>query len=126
MRYADLCARVTGLPVAAAGVALAGRGVLVAPPGGFPGIGVVGPAGLTPFRTATAVAGVAFVIAGLAVLVGRGRSVAVSVGGALTVAVVVGVAVRIGSPVGTVGVGAAALALLLSGAWIGRDEPTTR
>jgi len=119
MRYVDLLARFTGLAVAAAGAALAGRGLLVAPPAGVSGIGIVGPAGLTPLRVAAAVAGIAFVVAGLGVLAGRGRSVAVSVGGVLVAAVVVGRATGVGSSAGVLGVGAVALALLLSGASAG-------
>ncbi len=119
MRYADLFARVTGLFVAIVGVVLAARELLVVPPAGVPGIGIVSPAGLTPPRIAAAGAGFGFVVAGLGVLAGRGRSVAVSVGGVLVAAVVVGLAIGVGSSAGALGVGAVALALLLSGASIG-------
>lgn len=126
MRYADFSARLTGLLVAVAGVALVGRGLLVAPPEGVRGVGIVGPAGLTPLRAAVAAAGVAFVIAGLAVVIGRGRALAVSVGSLAIVATVVGLAVGIGSPAGVLGVGVAALTLLLSGAWAGRDRQASQ
>ena len=122
MQYTDFSARLTGLLVAVTGAALVGRGLLVAPPEGFLGIGVVGPTGLTPLRTAAAAAGIAFVIAGLAVGVGRGRALAVSVGSLAVAATIVSLAVGSGSPTGVLGVGVAALALLLSGAWTGRDR----
>jgi hypothetical protein len=116
MRYTDFVARLTGLAVTAAGATLLGRGLLVAPPGGVSRIGVVGPASVTLAVVGTGAIGAAFVIAGLAVLVGRGRALAVSVGGALTVAAVVGLAVGAGSPAGVLAVTAVSLALLFSGA----------
>ena len=126
MRYTDLAARLTGLVVAVAGAALVGRGLLVAPPSGFPGIGVVGPASLTPAVVGTVAVGAAFAIAGLAVLVGRGRALAVSVGGALTVAAVVGLAIGAGSPAGVLAVAVVSLALLLSGASVGSGGHPTQ
>ena len=119
MRYTDLVARLTGLAVAAAGAALVGRGLLVAPPSGVSGIGVVGPASLTPTIVGTVAVGAAFAVAGLAVLVGRGRALAVSVGSALAAAAVVGLAVGAGPPGGVLAVAAVALALLFSGASVG-------
>jgi hypothetical protein len=120
MRYTGLGARLTGLVVAVVGAVLVGRGLLVAPPAGSPGIGVVGGAALTPAVGGTAAAGVALVVAGLAVLVGRGRAVAVSVGAAVVVAVVVALAIGVGSPLAALGLGSVAVALLLSGASTGR------
>jgi len=126
MRYTDLAARLTGLGVAVAGAALVGRGLLVAPPDGSPGIGVVGPASLTPTIAGTVAVGAAFAIGGLAVLAGRGRALAVSVGSVLALAAVVGLAVGAGSPVGVLAVAAVALALLLSGASAGSGGRPSR
>ena len=126
MRYTDLAARLTGLAVAVAGAALVGRGLLVAPLSEIPGIGVVGPASVTPTIVGTIAVGAAFAVAGLAVLVGRGRALAVSVGGALTVAAVVGLAVEAGSPAGVLAVAAVSLALLLSGASVGSGGQPSR
>lgn len=116
MRYVDLFARVTGLCVAVAGAALAGRELLVAVPGG---IGVAAPGSLAAPTAATVVVGVAFVLAGVAVLGGVGRSVAVSVGGAVTVGVLALLAMGPESPGVVLGVGAVGVALLLAGAATG-------
>lgn len=113
MRYADLFARVTGLCVAVAGAALAGRALVVAAPGGA--VGVAAPASLAAPTVATIVVGVAFVLAGVAVAGGAGRSVAVSVGGAAAVGVLALLAIGPESPGFVLGVGAVGVALLLAG-----------
>jgi len=116
VRYADLLARVTGLCVAVAGAALAGRELVGPATDGVRSVGVAASEPLSVPAAATVGVGVAFVLAGLAVLADRGRAVAVSVGGAGAAAAVAGVAVGTGSTVGTLGVGATGVALLLSGA----------
>ena len=126
MRYTDFVARLTGLAIAAAGAALVGRGLLVAPPNGVPGLGVVGPAAITLAVVGTVGVGAAFVIAGLAVLVGRGRALAVSVGSILIVAAIVGLAAGAGSPVGVLAIAAVSLALLFSGAATGSGGHPTQ
>ena len=60
-----------------------------------------------------------FVLAGLAVLGGVGRSVAVSVGGVAAVGVLALLAMGTASPGVVLGVGAAGIALLLAGAATG-------
>jgi len=117
MRYTDLFARITGLCVAVAGIALAGRELLVGAGGG--GIGTVAPAALTTPETGIVAVGTALALAGFAVLAGRGRGVAVSVGGAAAVVAVASLAVGVGSSAVVLGVGAVALALLLAGASTG-------
>ena len=119
MRYADFLARIAGLCVVLAGAALAGRELLGAGPGGVPAVRVTASGELTRPEAAVAVVGAAFVLGGLAVLAGRGRSVAVSVGGAGAVAAVVGVVGGVGPTNAALGVGAAGLALLLAGAGVG-------
>ena len=119
MRYADVLARITGLCVAVAGAALAGRELLVEAPGDIRGVGVVAPGALSEPAVATLGVGAAFVVAGTAVFAGRGRSVAVSVGGVAAVLTVASLAVGVGSAAATLAVGAVALALVLAGASTG-------
>jgi hypothetical protein len=119
MRYADFLVRVTGLCVAVAGAALAGRELLVVSTGGIRLVGATTPGSFPPSATATVIGGVMFVLAGLAVLGGVGRSVAVSVGGAAAVGVLALLAIGPESPGVVVGVGAVALALLFAGAATG-------
>jgi len=144
MTPADLFARLVGLVVAVAGGVLAWGGLLVplASLDGARGVDLLARGAVANVAAAAALAGVGFVIAGVAVLVDRGRSVAVSVGGAVLVATVVLLALGIDSgfgasaPVGgggtagvigvdgagvfaALGVGALALAVVLAGASIG-------
>ena len=119
MRYADLLARITGLCVAVAGVALAGRELLFEAPADSRGVGVVAPGALSEPTAATVGLGASFVVAGLAVLAGRERSVAVSVGGAAAILAALSLAVGVGSAVVVLAVGVVALALVLAGAATG-------
>jgi hypothetical protein len=119
MRYADFLARLTGLCVAVAGAALAGRELLFQVPGDIRGVGVVAPGALADPAAATVGVGAAFVVAGLAVLVGWGRAAAVSVGGAAAVIAVASLAVGVGSVIVVLSVGVVALALVLAGASTG-------
>jgi hypothetical protein len=108
-------ARLVGLLVAVAGGVLAWAGLL-APTAGAPGVELLarGDPG-----TVVGIVGVALLLAGVAVLVDRGRSIAVSIGGIALVAAVVLVAVGSHPPASALGIGAVAVAVLLAGASIG-------
>jgi len=118
MSPADLLARLAGLLVAAVGGVLVWGGLFV-PTAGAPGIALLARGAVLNVVVAGGVAGVAFVLAGLAVLVDRGRALAVSVGGIVLVAAVALLAVGTNSTQSVLGVGAAALVLLLAGSSVG-------
>ncbi|MFC6873959.1 hypothetical protein [Halobellus marinus] len=118
MSPVELAARLIGLLVALAGGVLAWAG-LRAFTAAFRGVelfarGDVG--------TVVGAVGVGLLLAGVAVLVDRGRSVAVSVGGAALVAAVLLVVIDTPATVSVLGMGAVSAAALLAGASIGRSR----
>ncbi|WP_256288578.1 hypothetical protein [Halobellus inordinatus] len=118
MSPADLLARLAGLSVAVVGGVLVLGGFFV-PTAGAPGIALLARGAVLNVVVAGGVAGVAFVLAGLAVLVDRGRALAVSVGGVVLVAAVALLAVGTNSTQSVLGVGLVALVLLLVGSSVG-------
>ncbi|WP_144904895.1 hypothetical protein [Halobellus captivus] len=133
MSPADLLARLVGLAVAIAGGALAWVSLFapLAFRDGARGVDLLASGAVVSVASAGALVGAVFVLGGVAVLLGRGRSLAVSVGGVVLVCVVavlaLGVDGALGQPVaaggvgnvGILGVGIVALGLLFAGAWIG-------
>ncbi|WP_336024102.1 hypothetical protein [Halobellus salinisoli] len=133
MSPADFLARLVGFAGALAGGALVWGGLFVplAVADGARGVDLLARGAVANVAVAGAVVGIGFLIAGLAVLVDRGRTVAVSVGGVVLVAVAAllafGVDVGVGTPTaagdvgvfGALGVGTVGLALVLAGARIG-------
>ncbi|WP_256546095.1 hypothetical protein [Halobellus inordinatus] len=120
MSPADLLARLAGLLVAVVGGVLVLGGFFV-PTAGAPGIALLARGAVLNVVVAGGVAGVAFVLAGLGVLVDRGRALAVSVGGVVLVAAVALLAVGTNSTQSVLGVGLVALVLLLVGSSVGSD-----
>lgn len=118
MSPADLLARLAGLFVAVVGGVLVLGGFFV-PTAGAPGIALLARGAVLNVVVAGGVAGVAFVLAGLGVLVDRGRALAVSVGGIVLVAAVALLAVGTNSTQSVLGVGLVALVLLLVGSSVG-------
>jgi len=118
MSPADLLVRLAGLLVAAVGGVLV-LGGFVVPTAGAPGIALLARGAVLNVVVAGGVAGVAFVLAGLAVLVDRGRALAVSVGGIVLVAAVALLAVGTNSTQSVLGVGLVALVLLFAGSSVG-------
>ena len=122
MSPTDFLARLTGLLVVVAGVVLVWGGLLV-PTGGAPGIGLLARGAIPNLSVAAGITGIGFLVAGLAVLIGRGRSIAVSVGGVVLVAAVALLAVGTNSAQSVLGVGVVALVLLFAGSSIGDRTP---
>jgi len=122
MSPAEFLARLTGLLVVVAGVVLAWGGFLV-PTGGASGIALLARGAIANLSVAAGITGIGFLVAGLAVLIGRGRSIAVSVGGVVLVAAVALLAVGTNSPQSVLGVGVVALVLLFAGSSIGDRTP---
>ncbi|RLM90981.1 hypothetical protein D3D02_04270 [Halobellus sp. Atlit-38R] len=118
MSPADLLARLAGLLVAVVGGVLVLGGFFV-PTAGAPGIALLARGAILNVVVAGGAAGVAFLLAGLAVLVDRGRALAVSVGGIVLVAAVALLAVGTNSTQSVLGVGLVALVLLLAGSSVG-------
>ncbi|RLM56706.1 hypothetical protein DVK02_09450 [Halobellus sp. Atlit-31R] len=118
MSPAEFLVRLAGLLVAVVGAALALGGFLV-PTAGAPGAALLARGTVVHIVVAGGVAGLGLLVAGLAVLVDRGRALAVSVGGLVAVAAVVALAVGTNSTGSVLGVGGVALALVLAGSSIG-------
>ncbi|QCC46419.1 hypothetical protein [Halobellus limi] len=111
--------RLVGLLVAVAGGVLAWGGFLV-PVAGARGVDLLARGAVANVVVAGGIAGIAFVVAGLAVLIDRGRGFAVSVGGSVLVAAVFLLAVGTDSTSSVLGVAVVALGLLFAGASVGR------
>jgi len=122
MSPAEFLARLTGLLVVVAGVVLAWGGFLV-PTGGASGIALLARGTTTNLVVAGGVTGLGLLVAGLAILLDRGRSIAVSVGGVVLVAAVVLLALGTNSPQSVLGVGVVALVVLFAGVSIGGRTP---
>ncbi|MFB6089636.1 MAG: hypothetical protein ABEJ97_01135 [Halobellus sp.] len=118
MTPTEAASRLVGLLVALAGAALAWGG-LFAPIAGTRGVDLLARGAVVNPPVLVGAVGVALVLAGLAVLLDRGRPLAVSVGGLVLVAVVALLVIGAGATPEVVGLGAVAVAALLAGASIG-------
>jgi len=118
MSPSEFLTRLTGLLVAVAGGVLAWGGFLV-PVAGARGVDLIARGAVANTVVAGGFAGIAFVAAGVAVLIDRGRALAVSVGGGVLVTVAVLLAVGTQSTQGVLGVGVVAIGLMLAGASVG-------
>ncbi|MGQ4556349.1 hypothetical protein [Halobellus sp. GM3] len=121
MTPAELLARLTGLAVAIAGVALVWGGFFV-PTAGAPGFALLARGVLIDIVVAAGFVGIGFLLAGLAVFVGRGRSLAVTVGGVVLVAAVALVALGTSSTQSVLAVSLLAFALFFAGASVDGRE----
>ncbi|MFD1598576.1 hypothetical protein [Halobellus rarus] len=115
MSPSEFLTRLVGLLVAVAGGVLAWGGFLV-PVAGARGVDLLARGAVADIVVAGGFAGIAFVAAGVAVLIDRGRALAVSVGGVVLVAAVVLLVVGTDSTTSVLGVGVVALGLLFAGA----------
>ncbi|MFB6250541.1 MAG: hypothetical protein ABEI27_02445 [Halobellus sp.] len=115
MSPTDLVARFVGLLIAVAGGFLAWSGLL-APTTGAPDVELLARGDV---GTVVGILGVAFVLAGAAVFVDRGRPIVVSVGGVALVVAVGLIAVGSHTPVNALGIGTVAAAAFLAGASVG-------
>jgi hypothetical protein len=118
MSPSEFLARIVGLLVAVAGVVLAWGGFFV-PTAGASGLDLLARGAVANIVVAGGVTGVGFVVAGVAVVLDRGRSLAVTVGGVVLVVALGLLAVGTNSTGSVLGVGGVALVLLLTGASIG-------
>ncbi|WP_049985632.1 hypothetical protein [Halobellus rufus] len=133
MTPADLLSRLVGLAAGLAGVVLAWVGLFVplAVVDGARGVDLLARGAVANVAVAGAVVGIGFLLAGSAVALDRGRTLAVSVGGVALAAVAALLAVGVDPGTvpptaadgvgvfGALGVGTVALALVLAGARIG-------
>lgn len=118
MSPSEFLTRLVGLLVAVAGGVLAWGGFLV-PVAGARGVDLIARGAVANIVVAGGFAGIAFVAAGVAVLIDRGRALAVSVGGVVLVAAVVLLVVGTDSTTSVLGAAAVAIGALFAGASVG-------